>query len=134
MTLSAVVLHRVGKFNEKRYRQRFRTHGEKTGLLNFFEDIFVSSDEPIGPEQLDKAANTAEQIKLASLYCDYYGIEPYQPSELITEKLAAETLKLAENRVEHFMKNVRPKFDHVLEIDPKEMIRLQSEILGDPPK
>jgi len=58
-----------------------------------------------------------ERAKLASLYCDYYDTEPHKPSELITEKLAAETLKLAENRVEHFTKRARPMFDHVLEID-----------------
>jgi AbiV family abortive infection protein len=48
MTLSAVVNHRVGKFNQRRYKQRFRGHQEKTGVLNFFEDIFVSSDLPVG--------------------------------------------------------------------------------------
>ena len=130
ITLSAVVNHRVGKFNEKRYKQRFRTHEEKTGSLNFFEDIFVSSDLPIGPEEIAKATKTSEQVKLASLYCDYYGIEPHKPSDLITEALAAGALKLAENRVEHFQKNVRPKFDHVLEIDTAEIARLQSEFFG----
>jgi AbiV family abortive infection protein len=130
MTLSAVVNLRVGKFNEKRYKQRFRTHEEKTGALNFFEDFFVSSDLPIGPEEIDKATKATEKIKLASLYCDYYGIEAYMPLELITEELAAGTLGLAEKRVEHFVKNIRPKFDHVLEIDPDEVIRLQKELFG----
>jgi len=32
--------------------------------------------------------------------------------------------------VEHFTKNVRPMFDHVLEIDPEKVVRLQDEILG----
>jgi hypothetical protein len=64
------------------------------------------------------------------LYCDYYGIEPHKPSELITEDLAAGALKLAENRVAHFNEHVRPKFDYVLKIDPKEMVRLQNEFFG----
>lgn len=131
MTLSAVVNQMTGKFDEKRYRERFRNHGEKTGSLNFFEGVFVSpSDLPIQPEEIDQATRMTERVKLASLYCDYYGTEPHKPSELITEKLAAETLKLGENRVEHFTKRVRPMFDHVLEIDPEKVMRLQSEILG----
>lgn len=130
ITLSAVVNHKVGKFNEKRYKQRFRTHEEKTGSLNFFEDIFVSSDVPIGQQGIDNATKATEQVKLASLYCDYYGDEPHKPSDFITEELAAGALKLAESRVEYFQKNVRPKFDHVLEIDPREVIRLQSELFG----
>lgn len=131
ITLSAVVNQRASRFDEKRYRERFRSHGEKTGSLNFFEDVFVSSsDLPIQPEEIKHATKTTERTKLASLYCDYYDTEPHKPSELITEKLAAETLKLAERRVEHFTKRVRPMFDHVLEIDPEKVIRLQDEILG----
>lgn len=130
ITLSAVVNYRVGKFNERRYRQRFRAHEEKTGSLNFFEDIFVSSDLPVGQEDRDKATKATERFKLASLYCDYYGIEPHKPSELITQELAVGALKLAENRVAYFNEHVRPKFDHALRIDAKEVIRLQSELLG----
>jgi AbiV family abortive infection protein len=130
ITLSAVVNHRVGKFNERRYKQRFRAHEEKTGSLNFFEDIFVSSDFPVGQEKIDKATRGTERFKLASLYCDYYGIEPHKPSELITEELAAGALKLAENRVAHFNEHVRPKFDQVLKIDPEEVIRLQNQLFG----
>jgi len=131
MTLSAVVNQMTGKFNEKRYRERFRSHGEKTGSMNFFEDVFVSSsDLPIHPREIDRATKMTERIKLASLYGDYYGTEPHKPSELITEKLAAEALRLAENRVEYFTKRVRPMFDHVLEINPEKMICLQAEILG----
>jgi hypothetical protein len=58
------------------------------------------------------------------------GLEPFKASDLITEELAAGPLKLAENRVEHFQKNVRRRFDCVLEIDPQEVIRLQNELLG----
>lgn len=131
ITLSAVVNQIAGKFDEKRYRERFRSHGEKTGSLNFFEDIFVSSsDLSIQPKEITHATKTIEQVKLASLYCDYYGTEPHKPSELVTEKLATETLQLAEKRVQHFTKRVRPMFDHVLEIDPEKVIRLQAEILG----
>ena len=127
MTLSAVVNQIAGKFDEKRYRERFRSHGQKTGSLNFFEDVFVSSsDLPIQPKEIDHATRTVERFKLASLYCDYYDTEPHKPSETITEKLAAETLKLAEKRVEHFTKRVRPMFDYVLKIDPEEVIRLQA--------
>ena len=131
ITLSAVVNQIAGKFDEKRYRERFRSHGEKTGSLNFFEDVFVSSsDLPIQPQEIDHATKATERFKLASLYCDYYGTEPRKPSDLITETLAAEALKLAENRVEHFTKRVRPMFDYVLEIDPEQVLRLQAEILG----
>ena len=99
--------------------------------MNFFEDVFVSSSNiPVQPEDIDNATKAIERVKLASLYCDYYVIEPYKPYELITEKLAAETLKLADKRVEHFTKNVRPMFDHVLEINPEEIIRFQNELLG----
>jgi AbiV family abortive infection protein len=130
ITLSAVVNLRVGRFNEKRYKKRFRTHAEKTGSINFFEDVFVSLDLPVGQEEINNVTKDTERIKLASLYSDYYGIEVHKPSELVTEKLAAVTLQLAEKRVDHFIENVRPKFDHVLEIDPDEVIRLQKELFG----
>lgn len=130
ITLSAVVNRIAGIFDESRYKKRFRTHQVKTGSLNFFEDIFVSSANlPIQPADIDAATKATERMKLASLYCDFWGIEPCAPSELITEQLARGALKLAQNRVEHFTKEVRPKFDQALEIDPAEIRRFQSEFL-----
>lgn len=130
ITLSAIMNHRAGTFNERRYRERFRTHREKTGSLNFFEDVFVSSSStPIQPEDITAASNATEEIKLASLYCDFYGTRAQAPSELLTEQLARGALKLAQNRVEHFTKEVRPKFEHALKIDPAEIRRFQNRFL-----
>src|ERR1051326_3804526 len=131
ISLSAVMNRRVGKFDEKRYKQRFRTHREKTGILHFFEDVFVSSsDLPI--EASDAGANTLiETMKLASLYTDFYGVDARTPSELITKQLTSEVLRLAKNRAKHFSENVRPMFDHVLQIDLTEFIRLRDKSLGE---
>lgn len=130
ISLSAVMNRRTGAFDERRYKTRFRTHREKIAVLNFFEDIFVSSsDMPIEASQIDADTQVTEKTKLASLYCDFYGAKAHAPSELITEKLASEVLKLSKSRVNHFIENVRPKFDHALLIDPEQTIRFQREFL-----
>ena len=128
MSLSEVVNRMIGRFDEKHYRQRFRTHREKTGTLTFFEGVFVSqSDESL--KELEAFTKGTETMKLASLYCDFYGVVAQAPSELIPEKLATEVLKLAKNRVKHFRANVRPKLDQVLKIDPKEIEHFRNEFL-----
>src|SRR2546430_15129670 len=54
ISLSAVMNRRAGAFKEKRYKARFRTHRDKMGMLNFFEDVFVSSsDIPVEPSKID---------------------------------------------------------------------------------
>jgi len=127
MSLSAVLNRRMGRFNERRYRERFRRHQEKTGLLNFFEEVFVSSSlkVPLEPQYI----RDLEKMKLASLYCDFYGAHACAPSELITEQLARNVLRLAQERVEHFAASVRPYFDRALDIDPAEAARFQDEFL-----
>jgi AbiV family abortive infection protein len=130
ISLSAVMNQRAGAFNEKRYRARFRTHREKTAILNFFEDVFVfSSDMPSGPSQIAADTQVTEKTKLASLYCDFYDGKAQAPSELITEELASAVLKLSKSRVNHFIENVRPKFDRALRVDPAQITRFQSDFL-----
>jgi AbiV family abortive infection protein len=130
ISLSAVMNRRAGVFDERRYRTRFRTHREKTAILNFFEDIFVSSsDMPTEASQIDNDTKIMEKVKLASLYSDFYGSNAHAPSELINAKLATEVLKLTKNRVNHFLDNVRPKFAHALQIDPAQIARFQREFL-----
>ena len=58
-----------------------------------------------------------EKAKLASLYSDYYGLQAFKPSELMTKGLATEAIKLATKRVDYFRRHVRPKFDQILQID-----------------
>lgn len=137
MSLSAVVNRRVGLFNEKRYKARFRSHREKTGLLHFFEDVFVSPDVQWQPPDIESGVNRNEMIKLGSLYCDFYGSEPHNPRDLISEVFATEALKLGKNRVEHFRKTVCPKFRVALESDVQTLGRGQRSFLKalgiDPP-
>jgi AbiV family abortive infection protein len=129
ISLSAVMNRRAGVFNEKRYKKRFRTHREKTAILHFFEDVFVSLSDPIEPSQLEAETQAMERVKLASLYCDFYGIKAHTPSEIVNQKFAAEILTLSKNRLNHFTEHVRPKFDHAAKIDPAEILRLQREFL-----
>jgi AbiV family abortive infection protein len=130
MSLSAVVNRKAGRFDENRYIRRFRTHQEKTGLLHFFEDIFVSSsDVPAQVLDIDAQTLLTEKVKLAALYCDFYGVQPCAPSELITEQLASGALKLAKNRVKHFTEQIRPMFDRALQIDPAEIMPFLREFL-----
>jgi len=130
ISLSASVNRLVGRFNEKRYKQGFRTHREKTSSLNFLEDLFVSTtDLPIEPSKIEANTETTERVKLASLYCDFYGTEAHAPSDLIDERLARGALALAKTRVKHFNERVRPKFDYALKIAPEDIIKFQDEFL-----
>jgi AbiV family abortive infection protein len=131
ISLSAVVNRRSGAFDERRYKQRLRDHREKAASLNLFEDIFVSSsDVPVLASEIGADTDVIGKVKVASWYCDFYGVRPHRPSELIPEQLASGILKLAKNRVEHFSEQVRPKFDQVLQIDPAEIIQLRNALLG----
>jgi AbiV family abortive infection protein len=129
ISLSAVMNRRAGVFNEKRYKKRFRTHREKTKTLHFFEDVFVSLSDPIEPSQLEAETEAMERVKLASLYCDFYGIKAHAPSEVVSQKLAAEILTLLKNRLNHFTEHILPKFDQAAKIDPTEVLRFQQEFL-----
>jgi AbiV family abortive infection protein len=128
ISLSAIVNRITGKFDEKDYRQRFRTHREKTGTLTFFEAVFVSLSDKAA-QTLDVDIDTQEKMKLASLYCDLYGVEAHAPSDLVNKELASEVLKLAKNRVKHFKKRIRPQFDDVVQVDAAEVARFQDEFL-----
>jgi hypothetical protein len=121
------VLHNVIGCCEPKSEQIRRETIQRAASSRMF--LFLRQTRPFSRKKSNTPRKTG-QVKLASLYCDYYDNEPHKPSEIITEKLAAGILKLAENRVEHFTKNVRPMFDHVLEIDPEKVVRLQDEILG----
>jgi AbiV family abortive infection protein len=130
ISLSAVMNRRAGVFDEKRYKKRFRTHLEKTAILDFFENVFVSSsDIPIEPSKIDDNAQAVEKFKLASLYCDFYDDKPHAPSELVSETLASKLLELSKKRVRHFTEHVRPKFDQALRVDPAQILRFQREFL-----
>jgi AbiV family abortive infection protein len=132
ISLSAIINRRAGTFDERRYKERFRIHRQKTSILNFFEDTLVSSSTvPIQPSDIVATAQMVEKTKLASLYCDFYGVEARAPSELITEELATVTLRLAKKRVEHFSERVGPKFDHALEIEPSDIQRFRREFFPD---
>ena len=61
ISLSAIINRRAGTFDERRYKERFRIHREKTSILNVFEDTFVlSSTVPIEPSEI---AATAQMSK-----------------------------------------------------------------------
>jgi AbiV family abortive infection protein len=128
ISLTAVVNLMTGRFNEKRYRERFRVHREKTGVLNFFEEFFVSSATFVDVGKIESDTEKLEKLKLASLYCDFYPSQPYAPSEIITRELASGAIALAENRVRRFAQEIRPKFDQVLEIDPQQFLKLEDEL------
>ena len=128
MSLTAMVNLKTGRFDENRYKERFRAHREKTGVLNFFEEFFVSSSTEVDIDKIEGDTEKSEKLKLASLYCDFYRGQPYAPSEVITKELAGGAITLAENRVRRFMQEVRPKFDQVLEIDQQQFLKLEDEL------
>ena len=128
ISLSAVANRITGAFDEKRYKERFRAHREKTGVLMFLEDVFVFELPPELPK-VKRDAEAVEKSKLSALYCDFYGTEAQKPSEVIPEHLVNTTLEVAKQRLKYFADNVRPKFDYVLEIDKTKAIQFQREFL-----
>lgn len=118
------------RFDERRYRERLRAHREKTGVLNLFEEFFVSpSTAAVDIEKTDGDTEKSEKLKLASLYSDFYGSQASAPSEIITKELASGAMTLADNRVRHFTQEVRPKFDQILKIDPQKILNFENELL-----
>ena len=93
MSLTAIPRYAFETFNESTFLRRLRDHREKTGEIDFFEQLFVGSDSI---EHRDRAwRNDFERFKLLSLYTDFFQGHAIQPSDGMTEAVALAALTLS---------------------------------------
>lgn len=119
--VSAIVDLIAGKIDWHKFWKKLRNHKSKTGMIEFFENMFVSSDDNLTPwKELEQRIPTLEELKMASLYSDMFQNDFFDPEEIITFNLAKSTLELTGHRIE-FINTISPP-DNILRLAKKEDI------------
>lgn len=90
-------------------------------MIEYFENIFVSSDDNFTPwKKIEERIPISEELKMASLYADIFQNDFFNPAEIITFDLAKSALKLTRNRMD-FINTISPS-DSILRAVKKEDI------------
>ena len=119
--VSAIVDLVVENIDWHKFWKKLRNHKSKTGMIEFMENIFVSSDDNFTPwKELEERIPTFEELKMASLYADMFQNDFFDPAEIITFDLVKSTLELTGHRIE-FVNTISPP-DSILRSVKKEDI------------
>lgn len=90
-------------------------------MIEFFENIFVSSDDNLTPwKELEQRIPTLEELKMASLYSDMFQNDFFDPEEIITFNLVKSALELTGHRIE-LINTISPP-DNIFRLAKKEDI------------
>lgn len=105
-----------------------RNHKDKTSMIEYAENIFVSSEDNFMPPQIiSKLIPTFEELKMASLYSDMFQENFFQPNEIIPEQLASSYLKLTGNRIK-FFSSVALSDDTIKSIKRDDILRYREKL------
>ena len=92
--VSAIVDLIAGKIDWHKFWKKLRNHKSKTGMIEFFENMFVSSDDNLTPwKELEQRIPTLEELKMASLYSDMFQNDFFDPEEIIATVYKGNTIK-----------------------------------------
>lgn len=106
--VSAIVNLVAENIDWNKFWKKLRNHKRKTGMIEYFENIFVSSDDNFTPwKEIEERIPIAEELKMASLYADMFQDDFFNPAELITFDLAKSALELTRDRIE-FINAISP--------------------------
>lgn len=99
--LSSLFLQQLAgdKINWSKYWKRLTSHVEKSFMSSWIENIFLTIHIPKDYKtyliKLETEIKTQEILKQKSLYCDFTNGIAQSPNDIITRKMASDSLKKA---------------------------------------
>ena len=95
----AIVNFIVGKFDIKRFKNRFYKHMEKTQTIDTFEKAILGIKSLRKPDIIKENAKILEETKLMGLYCGFIDKYVFKPSEVIEKSLAEGAIDILNKRL-----------------------------------
>ncbi len=104
--ISSIVEFVEGNISWDTFWRTFRNHKDKRGVLEYMENFMLSTEENFTPlNQIREMLPEREEFKMASLYCDMFQNDFFEPDDIFDELITRRILDLTKKRLD-FVKSI----------------------------